>query len=233
MRCRHRVSLFALRETSASPPLPLMIRESPEILCFEHYHAPLRLERVRHGTAPYDSTEQRDLPSWKLSHNQLVILEDLDAEHPQLLSAKLSKIPETQLIFFWTSSAFFTLVPPENNDGRHSTIVDSSGNAVGSTGTMVSDDWESDGSGRGRHEFVVLGSRRNQFSHPVLLVLQIEWRDAIAHRLNCGEIKEEAWERGTHTWNLFCSDSLSQLQWFTVLDEVVLLAFGIEKIGID
>ncbi|RYP75208.1 hypothetical protein DL771_002533 [Monosporascus sp. 5C6A] len=178
------------------------IGEFPETLCFEHYHAPLRLERVRHGTAPYDLTIQGDHPSWKRSHNKLVTLGDLKSQHPRLLSTRLSKIPETQLIFFWTSSAFFTLVLPDNNDGHYSTIVDSSGNAVGSTGTMVSEGWEGDGNGPGRYEFVVLGSRRNQFSDPMLLVLQIEWRDDIAHRVNCGEIKEEAWEKASHTWKL-------------------------------
>ena len=66
----------------------------------------------------------------------------------------------------------------------------------------MSEGWEDDGNGQGRHEFVILGSRRNQFSDPMLLVLQIEWRDAIAHRVNCGEIKEEAWEREPHTWKL-------------------------------
>lgn len=113
---------------------------------------------------------------------------------------KLSSIPETQLAFFWTSSAFFTIVP--RDDGRDSVIVDSSGDAVGSTGAMVSENVGSIGSDRGRHEFIVLGSRRNQFSDSVLLVLQIAWRDAIAYRVNWGEVREEAWEKADHAWKL-------------------------------
>jgi len=183
------------------PSAYVLISESPEIFCFEHYRAPLRLERVRKRKVLYDSIGRRGLSSWKLRHNQSVSLEDLEAEHSELWK-KLRNIPETQLIFFWTSSAFFTLVPPENGNGRNSTIVDSSGDTVGSSGILVVEDGKRNESGRDRHEFVVLGSRRNHFSHPVLLVLQIEWRDAIAYRINYGEINEEAWEKEDHTWKL-------------------------------
>ena len=183
------------------PSAHLHISESPEIFCFEHYRTPLRLERVRKRAVLYDSIGQRGLLNWKLRHNQFVALEDLEAEHPELWK-KLRTIPEMQLIFFWTSSAFFTLVPPESSDGRNSAILDSSGDVVGSTGILVLEDGERNGSNRDRHEFVVLGSRRNHFSHPVLLVLQIEWRDAIAYRINYGEISEEAWEKEDHTWKL-------------------------------
>ncbi|KAH8801433.1 heterokaryon incompatibility protein-domain-containing protein [Xylogone sp. PMI_703] len=182
------------------------IGEFPEILCFEHYHAPLRLERIRHKPAPYDSTGWRDTPSWKRSHDSHVTLADLEVEHSRNLLATLRATPEKQLIFFWTSSAFFTLARPDNNDVRHSDIVDSSGNVVGSTGIMMSEeeDCKSPSSDHpsDRHEFVVLGSRRNQFSDPMLLVLQIGWLDGIAYRVNCGEVKEEAWERESHTWKL-------------------------------
>ncbi|KAI1113012.1 HET-domain-containing protein [Nemania sp. NC0429] len=180
------------------------IGEVPEILCYEHCHSPLRLERVRHETASYEWTARQNCPSWKDGHAQLVTLADVASEHPMLHSAKLSTIPETQLIYFWTSSAFFTLVPPDGDNAniRQSTITDSRGNAVGSTGTTVSDDGDSGRYGRGRYEFVVLGSRRNQFSDPVLLVLQIEWRDGIAYRVNCGEIEEGPWERELRTWKL-------------------------------
>ncbi|KAI1200842.1 HET-domain-containing protein [Nemania serpens] len=180
------------------------IGEVPEILCYEHYHAPLRLERVRHGTASYEWTARQNCPSWKNGHTQLVTLADIASEHPTLHSAKLSTIPETQLIYFWTSSAFFTLVPPDSDDTnvRQSIITDSRGDPVGSTGTMVSEDRDDGHYGRGRHEFVVLGSRRNQFSNPMLLVLQIEWLDGIAYRVNCGEIEEGPWEREPHTWKL-------------------------------
>lgn len=66
----------------------------------------------------------------------------------------------------------------------------------------MSEDRDDGHYGRGRHEFVVLGSRRNQFSNPMLLVLQIEWLDGIAYRVNCGEIEEGPWEREPHTWKL-------------------------------
>ncbi|KAI3322198.1 HET-domain-containing protein [Xylariaceae sp. AK1471] len=179
------------------------IGEIPEILCYEHYHAPLRIERVRPKTLTYELTTQQNRPRWKHNYNQVVTLVDLASEYPLLHSAKLSTIPETQLIFFWTTRAFFTLVPLDSNTNRRRfTIVDSRGDAVGSTGTIVSDYVENPNCSQGQHEFIVLGSRRNQFSDPMLLVLQIEWRDTIAHRINWGEIGEGAWEREPHMWKL-------------------------------
>ncbi|KAI0869541.1 HET-domain-containing protein [Hypoxylon argillaceum] len=179
------------------------IGEIPEILCYEHYHAPLRIERVRPKGLTYELETQQNRPRWKYNHNQLVTLADLASELPLLYSEKLSTIPETQLIFFWTTCACFTIVPPDNNTNRRSfTIVDSRGDAVGSMGVIVSDYVENPNFGQSQHEFIVLGSRRNQFSDPMLLVLQIEWRDTIAHRINWGEIGEGAWERETHMWKL-------------------------------
>lgn len=76
--------------------------------------------------------------------------------------------------------------------------MDSLGNIVGSTGTL---ELKLDGS-QGRHEFIIIGSRRNQFSDPMLLLLQIEWRGNVAYRVNSGEINEDAWETEDHTWKL-------------------------------
>ncbi|KAM0246091.1 hypothetical protein ACHAQJ_010343 [Trichoderma viride] len=165
---------------SLAKNLPNVASEIPEILCFQHQHSPLRLE----------------------PGNQPVTLHDINSHYPHL-SAELSNIPETQLIFFWTSSAFFTLVPPKVPTIRHTNIADSHGNVVGSTGIMELEHASRKTDGRGnRHEFSVLGSRRNQFSEAMLLVLQIEWEGSIAYRVNCGEIKEEARQREAHMWKL-------------------------------
>ncbi|KAI1205880.1 HET-domain-containing protein [Annulohypoxylon truncatum] len=172
--------------------------EVPEILCFEHYHSPLRLERVRKATVGYDLIASHDCASWKAHHNQPVTLSDIAAQNPRLLSKELGDVPETQLIFFWTSSAILTLAQPADDANRSFTIVDSHGSIVGSTGTVGP---KSSGS-QGRHEFIVIGSRRNQFSDPMLLLLQIEWRENIAYRVNSAEINESAWEAENHTWKL-------------------------------
>ncbi|KAI0554825.1 hypothetical protein F4679DRAFT_525055 [Xylaria curta] len=112
-------------------------------------------------------------------------------------------IPESQLIFFWTTCAFFTLLPLGNStDLRRYAVVDSLGNTIGSTGARALDDIEYPDNDRVQHELIVLGSRRNQFSHSILLVLQIVWQRAVVHRVNCGEIEEAAWEREPHTWKL-------------------------------
>ncbi|KAL7800319.1 heterokaryon incompatibility protein domain-containing protein [Trichoderma ceciliae] len=178
--------------------------EIPEILCFEHQHNPLRLERVRGTSAVYDNLQSRVNTDWKRQEKQPVTLHDIETHYSEL-SAELGDTPETQLIFFWTSSSLFTLVLPTDPAIRHANIADSREDIVGSTGIMGPEsvylNRETDGD-RSQHEFIVLGSRRSQFSEATLLVLQIKWEGNIAYRVNCGEIKEDAWQAGAHTWKL-------------------------------
>ncbi|KAK4122857.1 hypothetical protein N657DRAFT_672642 [Parathielavia appendiculata] len=126
-------------------------------------------------------------------------LEYLEEGYPSLYPAKLSKIPESQLVFFLASSAFFTLAPGYS-DHSPLAIMDSSGIRVGSmtsTATCsVPDKGGQNGgiSDFGKHEFVAVASQTpmNVFDYWKLLVLQIEWRDDIAFRVGCGEIYEES-----------------------------------------
>ncbi|KAI1387482.1 HET-domain-containing protein [Hypoxylon trugodes] len=172
--------------------------EVPEILCFEHHHSPLRLERVRKGAVGYDSIASRNSANWKVHANQPVTLSDIATQKPQLLPTELGKIPETQIIFFWTSSAFLTVTTPDEGAERSFTIIGSSGNTIGSTGSAERMFDRS----QDRYEFIVIGSRRNQFSDPVLLILQIEWLGDIAYRVSSGEVDEIVWEAENHTWKL-------------------------------
>lgn len=69
-------------------------------------------------------------------------------------------------------------------------------------GRMPPEYTASAGQGSGQHEFIVIGSRRNPYSDPMLLVLQIEWRHGIAYRVNCGEVEERFWDAARHNWKL-------------------------------
>ncbi|KAK4101926.1 HET-domain-containing protein [Parathielavia hyrcaniae] len=101
-------------------------RLSREVFVFEHHHDPLRLEPVQRTTTASGSTvEPRALPSWNVSRDQPATLEDLDAEHQSLRLARLGKIPESLLLFFWASSAFFTLERPDGSFCQE--ILNSSG----------------------------------------------------------------------------------------------------------
>jgi hypothetical protein len=180
----------------------MIISEVPEILCFEHNHSPLRIERVRKTKAAYELMGQRNRPDWKITDNQSVTLTDLEAKYPQLSPTELGKIPEMQLIFFWTSSAFFTLAPSEDDADLQSKIVDSHGNIVSSIRNIISENGTSKHCSPGLYEFIVLASRRNQFTEPMLLVLQIEWRDSIAVRINHAEIAEDIWLEESPSWKL-------------------------------
>jgi hypothetical protein len=139
---------------------------------------------------------------WKMTDNQLVTIDDLTAQHPQLYLTELQLIPEMQVIFFWTSSAFFTVSPSGNDSDSYTEISDSRGNVVWSARNMRMND-----SMRGHEnpqlcEFIVIASRRNRFTKPTLLVLQIEWRNSFAYRVNYAEIAEDAWLREPHSWKL-------------------------------
>ncbi|KAF8849933.1 HET-domain-containing protein [Acephala macrosclerotiorum] len=176
--------------------------EVPEIICFEHKHAPFRLEQVRQTRAAYEFMVDRSRSGWKMTDNQPVTIADLTAEHPQLYLTEMHQTPEMQVIFFWTSSAFFTVSPSENDSDSHSEISDSRGNVVGSARNMtMNDDTRGHGSPQLR-EFIVIASRRNRFTEPTLLVLQIEWRNSFAYRVNYAEIAEDAWLRKSHSWKL-------------------------------
>jgi len=140
-----------------------------------------------------------------MGHGQAVTMSVLESNYPSLYG-RLPTIPETVQVFFWTSTAVFTLIPavipPAHADGRDKTvakILDPDGKIIGSMGPIVQD---AASTGTGTWEFIVVGSRRNPFSDPVLLVLQIEWREEVAYRINCGEIGEEAWENALYKWKL-------------------------------
>lgn len=77
-------------------------------------------------------------------------------------------------------------ITPGGDDPRP-VITDSSGRAVGTIGLTSYQYSEK------KHEFVVIGSRRNMYSESVLIVLQVEWHDCVAYRVNRGEIQEKAW----------------------------------------
>lgn len=179
-----------------------VISEVPEIVCFEHYHHPLRLERVRRAAAAYDWISPDQQPSWKPRNHQPVSLVEVTSNLPELSPAALSNIPETLIIFFWTSSAVLTVAPSESGNKKPS-LVGPDGEVIGSMAPLaLGNDAATAGQRRGQHEFIVIGSRRNQFSDPVLLVLQIEWQHGIAYRVNSGEVLERSWEAAAPTWKL-------------------------------
>ncbi|PYI07227.1 hypothetical protein BO78DRAFT_429049 [Aspergillus sclerotiicarbonarius CBS 121057] len=178
--------------------------EIPEILCYEHIHSPLSLRRVRPTPAQYELAHQRSLPTWKHHENQPVTLSDLSQSQIPL---DLNQTPDTLYLIFWTSSARFTLRPRTTSPIYQSDIVDSNGIIIGETGktllhTVNETQPQPQPQTKTSHEFIVLASRRNQFTTPTLLTLQIKWRAGIAYRINYAEIDEDAWIRASPVWKL-------------------------------
>jgi hypothetical protein len=155
---------------------------------------------------PLENVISPSWAEWKVHHSQTVSVDDVRQHLPHLCNTKLASIPDEHLIFLWASSATLTLEGgnDKNNNGASDkpTVLDDSGNVIGEMGRMSEEHWASGDYAQGTHEFIVVGSRRNSYCKPMLLVLQIEWQDGIAYRINFGEVEEEAWIRARRAWKL-------------------------------
>jgi hypothetical protein len=85
-------------------------------------------------------------------------------------------------------------------------ILDASGSVVGSTCRMTSEYFRIGSYDTGMHEFIVIGRRHveelgDEFPAQ-LLVMQVEMKDGIYHRVNIGEIEENAWDAAGSEWRL-------------------------------
>ncbi|KAK3377149.1 heterokaryon incompatibility protein-domain-containing protein [Lasiosphaeria ovina] len=139
-----------------------------------------------------------------------VTLDSIANELPHLTAKRLSRIPDNQLLFFWTEVAVFTVsgpvqknttyrAPPfhfeiwnvrNRSDGQQQQLV-------GHTDVCVPSDAD-DGAcsaGEGDYEFVLLATNRPMFGdHPAeKIVLQVVWKAGIAYRISIGDILEDAW----------------------------------------
>jgi hypothetical protein len=160
---------------------------------------------------------------WRKKEYPTVSLEDVKKELPYLTPDFLIDTPDEYLLFFWTSVATFEVVYPEEQGQLHipnappkevkrrgmmpvpevePKIRDSRGQFVGTTCGIAKEDLEADGRKSGKYEFIVIGRRQILDFPPVLLVLQVENRDGTKHRVNVGEIQEEAWVLAEHKWTL-------------------------------
>ncbi|CAG8769761.1 401_t:CDS:1, partial [Acaulospora colombiana] len=176
------------------------VGETPEIVCHVHYNNPPRVVKVVDTAIPGHLNQPQRIQritelqrSWKQIHDLAVSVDDISV-HLNDVYRRLQDIPEEHAIFFWASSAVFTLeaVPSQGNRNEGPRILDTLGKQVGNMGIMKREYLNSRGYDSGKHELIVIGSRRISGSSPVLAVLQIEKRDEIAYRINIGEIDEEA-----------------------------------------
>jgi hypothetical protein len=131
--------------------------------------------------------------------------------------------PDEYLIFFWTSTATFEVA--YDVGGRSEAerskpwrrreypsvvgstvnrlqIKDGYGNVAGSACGMSEENQVPEGDATGLYDFVVVGRRQILHFEPVLIALQVEYRDGVAYRRNIAEIAEEAWVRAEHKWAL-------------------------------
>lgn len=208
-------------------PLELWIRddrvdmgEEPEVMCYIHRNSPLRLVRVGRlfadtGNPNEVSTNGDDAMLHALLNEALrghkpmrVTLPAIQSFYPHLTQGALCDIPDDQLLFFWTGRATFTLhldsefVYGTNLGWSRSRILDQFGKVVGSTGFWGKKQMMSSHYTTGQHCFIQIGSRRVLDYIPQVMVLQVEERDGIFHRVNTAEIEQTAWEGMSPSWTI-------------------------------
>lgn len=85
-------------------------------------------------------------------------------------------------------------------------ILDSAGNVVGTLSRMHENFWKHGTYNTGMQDFIVLGRRHiaelGDEYPATLLVMQVEQKDGLWHRLNMGEVSEDAWNKVDSKWSL-------------------------------
>ena len=130
--------------------------------------------------------------------------------------------PDEYLIFFWTSTAKFEVTYEVASGGAKRSepwhrredasvvgcnvnrlqIKDGQGNVAGSACGMFEVNRIPGGDATGLYNFVVVGRRQILHFEPVLIALQVEYRDGVAYRKNIAEIAEKAWVQAEPKWAL-------------------------------
>jgi hypothetical protein len=180
----------------------------PEILCFYQDENWLlrtfdEIDRANDSISVAVAHEDAECP-WKPNKVTQVTKEDIEHHYPDL-----SKYPENRthdsILFFWASSARFSLKWDNAGVSGIPVIYNKSSDYLGSTDQMTRERWYSEGFESGTFEFIVVG--RDPLSdekdgNPKLQVLQIEWKDGIAYRTNSGFLFEKGWMAAKRTWKM-------------------------------
>jgi hypothetical protein len=172
-------------------------------------NSPLRLVRVSRVSS--DSLQALQSNLKQLQHQTArsplgICLADIINEYPCLTDIRLLDTPDDQMIFFradcarcQVSSPVLSLEGAYNPRNpvyskcvkHHRNIIDNAGRVVGKTSTCEA----SEKNENRVWDFIHIADNRTFSTEPRKIVLQVEFRDGIFHRINIGEISEEAWER--------------------------------------
>lgn len=190
------------------------------ISCYVLRNSPLRVVEVASIKNDNTETDEASAP----------LLESIFSEYPQLTRDELAKIPENQLIVFWSDVAVFQVAGPtqEKNETWHDaeffyfdihSIQETrerdrdGGKAQVTTTSCGKTDWCSPGdendaicrAGQGQFEFVLLATNNAPGSKPQKIALQISRKASmewVANRICIASISEEAWYKAQPTRRL-------------------------------
>jgi hypothetical protein len=180
--------------------------ERSTIICYVYLAESRCFQHVTHSRNPSES----DSRLWTKNeiHFGLPSLSDLESHLPYLTSERLAEYPDSHLLFFRTTSAYFTTCcnktsVPVSFVGHDSStlplVLDprDGDKVVGILSRVPADQISTEPS---TAEFIKIGLRSDanlppEIMPPKVLVLQIERdEDGVARRLNYGEIELGAWE---------------------------------------
>lgn len=181
--------------------------ESTGLVCFEHLNNPLRLSKITGSTKFRDvSGGDWKAPDYAARDQSLtnVSVNQVQASLPKLNEARLQKIPEGHVIFFWTMSASFRVEAPKGilenetqalrgDDEYNANVRDVQGNIIGTLSRMGKSHWSQASVSDGPQTFIEIARRSVPFSPTYVTALQVRWEDNIAYRVNIADIEEDGW----------------------------------------
>jgi hypothetical protein len=146
---------------------------------------------------------------WRPNARTEVTLADISTHYPNI-KLPSDRTPES-VLFFWASSARFRL-RWEGNPFTHGFPCLNDAKTGESAGIMMQCnlEWWRDSKFDGtEYEFLLIATmedakelEENEGKDVKVQVMQIEWKDGIARRLNVGGMKECEWMRAKPEWKL-------------------------------
>jgi hypothetical protein len=202
--------------------LQILSRESTAVVCHFHKSNPLSFHAIQdlnNGVEDAPYSNYNSSLSWAHLRDPGLSLSDVQKHLPLLTESKLREWPDEYLIFFWASSASFTIelldpstLPAPSPGSRKKprdwrkeaspVIKDAHGKIVGKAERMHKEHWATK-ENSGENEFIVVAVRPGipelaelgAEYRPRVVAMQIR-RDketGVAYRVHIAEIDQDAW----------------------------------------
>jgi hypothetical protein len=182
----------------------------PQVVCYT-YHDTF-MKKVHQDTNPHYPRNGDNGPvkmrPWRPNNKTEVTLSDVSIHYPNFRISQ--DRTADSILFFWASSAKFML-GWEGDPRTHGFPCLYDAKTGESAGIMMqpnTDWWMKRGFEGKVYEFLLLSTMSGgdepdeDDGEETVQVMQIEWKDGLAYRLNVGSMKESEWMRARPVWKL-------------------------------